>query len=92
MARDIAKTDAYRTSRRERKKVEVLFAHLKRILRLDRLRLRGPCGARDEFLPGKLASARHLTAASSDLQYQPATFATRLQKYSDFFNRIGQQR
>ena len=49
-ARDIAKTDAYLTSRRERKKVEMLFAHLKRILRLDRLRLRGPCGARDEFL------------------------------------------
>jgi transposase len=50
MARDIARTDAYVTSRRERKKIEMLFAHLKRILRLDRLRLRGPCGARDEFL------------------------------------------
>ena len=50
MARDIARTDAYRTSMRERKKVEMLFAHLKRILRLDRLRLRGPNGARDEFL------------------------------------------
>jgi transposase len=50
VARDIARTDAYVTSRRERKKVEMLFAHLKRILRLDRLRLRGPCGARDEFL------------------------------------------
>jgi transposase len=49
-ARDIAKTDVYLTSRRERKKVEMLFAHLKRILRLERLRLRGPCGARDEFL------------------------------------------
>src|SRR6201988_4284508 len=49
-ARDIAKTDAYVTSRRERKKVEMLFAHLKRILRLNRLRLRGPHGARDEFL------------------------------------------
>ena len=35
-------TDAYLTSRRERKKVEMLFAHLKRILKLDRLRLRGP--------------------------------------------------
>ena len=34
----------------QRKKVEMLFAHLKRILRLDRLRLRGPNGARDEFL------------------------------------------
>jgi transposase len=50
MARDIAKTEAYRTSRRQRKKVEMLFAHLKRILRLDRLRLRGPRGAHDEFL------------------------------------------
>jgi hypothetical protein len=50
MARDIAKTDAWLTSRRERKKVEMLFAHLKRILKLDRLRLRGPQGARDEFL------------------------------------------
>src|ERR1700733_5847214 len=32
------------------KEVEMLFAHLKRILRLDRLRLRGPSGAKDEFL------------------------------------------
>jgi hypothetical protein len=29
---------------------EMLFAHLKRILRLSRLRLRGPCGVKDEFL------------------------------------------
>src|SRR3546814_359146 len=50
MARDIAKTEDYQTSRRQRKKVEMLFAHLKRILKLGRLRLRGPCGARDEFL------------------------------------------
>lgn len=49
-AREIATIDAYVTSRRERKKVEMLFAHLKRILKLNRLRLRGPCGARDEFL------------------------------------------
>ena len=50
MARDIAKPTRGRASRRQRKKVEMLFAHLKRILRLDRLRLRGPNGARDEFL------------------------------------------
>ena len=50
VARQIARTDAYIVSRRERKKVEMLFAHLKRILKLDRLRLRGPCGAKDEFL------------------------------------------
>jgi hypothetical protein len=50
LARDLSETDAYPTSRRERKKVEMLFAHLKRILKLDRLRLRGPNGAKDEFL------------------------------------------
>ena len=50
MARHIGQSDAGRASRRQRKKVEILFAHLKRILRLDRLRLRGPNGARDEFL------------------------------------------
>jgi hypothetical protein len=58
-AREIAKTDAYQTSRCQRKKVEMLFAHLKRILKLDRLRLRGPCGARDEF---------HLAAAAQNLR------------------------
>ena len=44
------RTEADVTSRRERKKIGMLSAHLKRILRLDRLRLRGPFGARDEFL------------------------------------------
>jgi hypothetical protein len=58
MARDISQTDAYVVSRRERKKVEMLFAHLKRILKLDRLRLRGPNGAKDEFLLA--ASAQNL--------------------------------
>ena len=59
MARDIAKTDAYLTSKRERKKIEMLFAHLKRILQLGRLRLRGPNGARDEF---------HLAATAQNLR------------------------
>ena len=59
MARDIAATDAYVTSRHERKKVEMLFAHLKRVLKLDRLRLRGPNGARDEF---------HLAAPAQNLR------------------------
>jgi hypothetical protein len=36
-----------------RKKVEMLFAHLKRILRLNRLRLRGPNGAQFEFTPSR---------------------------------------
>ena len=59
VAREIAKTEAYATSRRQRKKVEMLFAQLKRILRLDRLRLRGPSGARDEF---------HLAATAQNLR------------------------
>ena len=59
MARDIATTEAYDVSRRQRKKVEMLFAHLKRILKLDRLRLRGPNGARDEF---------HLAATAQNLR------------------------
>jgi transposase len=49
-AREISRTGAYRKSRCERKKVEMLFAHLKRILKVDRLRLRGLRGAEDEFL------------------------------------------
>jgi transposase len=49
-ARASAKTEAYAVSHRERKKVEMLFDHLKRILGLSRLRLRGPSGAKDEFL------------------------------------------
>jgi transposase len=49
VARRIGTTEQYRRSRRERKKVEILFAHLKRILKLDRLRLRGLSGASDEF-------------------------------------------
>jgi hypothetical protein len=50
MAREIARSWEGHTSRRLRKKIEMLFAHLKRILKLDRLRLRGPNGARDEFV------------------------------------------
>jgi IS5 family transposase len=48
--RALADTDAFQQSRRERKKVEMRFAHMKRVLRLDRLRLRGLSGARDEVL------------------------------------------
>jgi hypothetical protein len=50
-----AKTEAFARSRRDRKKVEMLFAHLKRILRLGRLRLRGPSGAQFEFTPAAIA-------------------------------------
>jgi Transposase DDE domain len=46
----LTEVDGCAVSCRERKKVEMLFAHLKRILRFGRLRLRGPNGAKDEFL------------------------------------------
>lgn len=58
-ARDVARsfvgTEGYETSGRERKKIEMRFAHLKRILRLGRLRLRGPRGAQDEFVLAAIA-------------------------------------
>ena len=49
VARALAKTEAFEQSCRERKRIEMLFAHLKRILHLGRLRLRGPRGAQFEF-------------------------------------------
>jgi hypothetical protein len=48
--RALANTEAFRQSSRERKKVEMRFAHMKRILKFDRLRLRGLSGAKDEVL------------------------------------------
>jgi DDE family transposase len=55
IARALAKTEAFEQSRRDRKRVEMLFAHLKRILKLGRLRLRGPRGAQDEFTLAAIA-------------------------------------
>ncbi len=55
VARAVAKTAAYEQTRRDRKKVEMLFAHLKRILRMGRLRLRGPAGAQFEFVFAAIA-------------------------------------
>ena len=55
VARVLAKTEAFEQSRRDRKRIEMLFAHLKRILKLGRLRLRGPRGAQDEFTLAAIA-------------------------------------
>lgn len=62
-------TPAYEQSHRQRKTVEMLFAHLKRILKLDRLWLRGVSGASDELLMAAAAQnlrrmARWLTPAT----------------------------
>ena len=71
LARKLASTAEYAQSRKDRKKVEVLFAHMKRILRVNRLRLRGRTGARDEFL---------LTAIAQNLRrlalWRPSGIAT----------------
>jgi hypothetical protein len=54
-ARQLAGTPQFEQSRNERKKVEILFAHLKTTLRFERMRLRGLSGARDEFLMAAIA-------------------------------------
>jgi len=60
VARSFAGTEAFEQSRRERKKIEMRFAHLKRILRL---RLRGPRGAQDEFVLAAIAQNLRRLAA-----------------------------
>jgi hypothetical protein len=55
VARSLAGTKGFERSRHERKKIEMRFAHLKRILKLGRLRLRGPRGAQDEFVLAAIA-------------------------------------
>jgi len=73
-ARAIAKTEAYAVSRRERKKLEMLFAHLKRILGLGKLRLRGPSGAKDEFLLAP--TAQNLRKLAKLIPFETPIFAT----------------
>jgi transposase len=63
IARSFAGTEAFEQSRHERKKIEMRFAHLKRILRLGRLRLRGPRGAQDEFVLAAIAQNLRRLAA-----------------------------
>ena len=55
----LAETEAFKRSARERRKVEMLFAHLKRHLNFRRLRLRGMTGARDECTLAAMARNLH---------------------------------
>jgi hypothetical protein len=73
-ARTLASTPAFEQSRHLGKKIAMLFAHLKRILRLGRLRLRGPAGARDEFL---LAATAQNLRKLAKLRSTPTAFASR---------------
>ena len=73
VARALAKTEAFEQSCRDRKRVEMLFAHLKRILRLGRLRLRGPRGAQFEFTLAAIAqNLRRLAKLAARPPPQPA--------------------
>src|SRR5215213_2330681 len=71
--RSLANTEAFQQSHRERKKVEMRFAHMKRILKLDRLRLRGLSGVRDEVL--LTATAQNLRRFVKLLSRAPPSFA-----------------
>jgi transposase len=71
--RALANTQAFEQSHRERKKVEMRFAHMKRILRLDRFRLRGLSGVRDEVL--LTATAQNLRRLVKLLSRAPPPFA-----------------
>ena len=71
--RALAKTDGFEQSRRERKKVEMRFAHMKRILKLDRFRLRGLNGVRDEVL--LTATAQNLRRLAKLIWRLPPTTA-----------------
>jgi transposase len=73
VVRQINKTAQYQQSRNERKKVEMLFGHLKRILKLDRLRLRGLSGAHDEFILA--ATAQNLRRMAKYLSQGPPRMA-----------------
>lgn len=68
VARGINRTTKYLQSRKDRKKVEILFAHLKRIMKLDRLRLRGLTGAHDEFV---MAATVQNLKKLAQLRYKP---------------------
>jgi hypothetical protein len=73
LARSLVGTAAFEQSRRERKRVEMLFAHLKRILKMGRLRLRGPKGAQDEFTLA--ASAQNLRRLAKLVAHPPPAAA-----------------
>jgi hypothetical protein len=69
----VRNTEAFQRSCRERKKIEMRFAHMKRILKLDRLRLRGLTGVKDEVL--LTATAQNLKRLAKLLYRPPPTLA-----------------
>jgi Transposase DDE domain len=77
LAREIAAAPQYKQCSRDRKKVEILFAHLKRVLKLERLRLRGLTGAHDEFLLAATAqNLRRMAKRLFEVQRSAAAMPT----------------
>jgi transposase len=73
----LARTPAFEKSARLRRKVEMLFAHLKRNLNFRRLRLRGITGARDECtLAATAQNLRKLAKLVSFAQPPPLAAAS----------------
>jgi transposase len=68
--RGLKGTEAFERSARERRKVEMAFAHLKRNLGFRRLRLRGMTGASDEFLLA--ATVQNLRKLARFIIYRPS--------------------
>jgi len=72
--RRLMESDAYAVSAGERKKIETLFGEAKSILSMDRLRLRGLTGARDEFLmTATVQNLKRLARHSAIPPPRPAT-------------------
>ncbi|MEM7429663.1 MAG: IS1182 family transposase [Pseudomonadota bacterium] len=70
--RRIAETEEFISSRNQRKKVEMLFAHLKSIMKFGQLRLRGPTGINDEFLLAAIAQNLRKMAKLHSRRLQPS--------------------
>ena len=68
-ARQITRSSKDRISRRLCKKIEMLLARLKRILKFDRLRIRGPNDARDEFILAATAQKPRKPAKRISMPY-----------------------
>lgn len=81
MAWEITRAGTSDSSRRGCKKVEMLFAHPKRIFRLGRLRLLGPCSASDEFI---------LAAVAQNLR-KPAKLRPKLESIGQIAQRTASQ-
>ncbi len=81
VARSLAGTRAFKRSRQGCKRIEMLFARLKQILRMGRLPLRRPCGAQDGFLLGANAqNLRKLTILATPTEPQAISAISRGQE------------